>query len=114
MGNPSWTGRLYLEELGVEDPTWESLDTKVRATMSKHTQAEAEKNKDLVKALEDRRDEMKMESPPSLITGRQLLLLVRQFYQIHANEKTQFELSALMDLGYPGDERMAPFKRRWN
>ena len=49
------------EELGIEDVSKESLDAKIRVAMSKHMQStEAEKNKELVSALEDRRDKLKM------------------------------------------------------
>ena len=64
--------------------------------------------------LVKRRDELKKAMPPQQVTGRQLLYVVRTFYQIHDKERVQFELSTLMDLEYPGDAQMGKFKDHWD
>ena len=116
----AWIARVEqddttFEDLGMVEPHRESLDAKIRVSMSKHTTGhEAEKNRELVSTLVKRRDELKKAMPPTQITGRQLLFVVRKFYQIHEKERVQYELSSLMDLDYPGDAQMGPFKDRWD
>ena len=106
---------VTFDELGAVSPQFESLDAKIRMALSKHTTGhEADKNKELVSTLTKRRDELRRATVPRQIRGRQLLLLVRQFFRIDDNERVQFELSALMDLEYPGDANMGTFKDQWD
>merc|ERR1712127_503146 len=83
--------------------------------MSKHaTGNEAERTKELVSSIAKRRDELKKADPPRQITGRQILWVVRKYFQVHDNERVQFELAALMELEYPGDANLGKFKDRWD
>ena len=101
------------EELGNVLPQWVSLDAKIRVAMTRHTTgSHAEQHKELVSNLTRRRDELKRASMPTQISGRQLLWIVRHYFQIHEKERVQYELSALIQLEYPGDSQMGPFKDR--
>ena len=103
------------EELGVVSTETHSLDAKIRVSLSKHmTGSEAERNRELVSSLTKRRDELRKADSPMQIRGRQLIYLIRQFYQIDDAQRVSFELSALMDLEYPGDSNMGPFKDQWD
>jgi len=51
---------------------------------------------------------------PKQISGLQIIFLVRSFYRVHDTEKVSFELSALMELEYPGDANMGWFKDRFD
>ncbi len=57
---------------------------------------------------------MRREAMPRQIRGLQLLFLIRAFYRVDAEEHTSFELTALMETEYPGDDKMAEFKHRWD
>ena len=93
----------------------ESLDTRLRAGITKHlTGPDAEKSRELVTCLRMKRDELRRASPPRQVRGRQLLWLVRNFYRIQDDVHTSFELSALMDIEYAGDAKLAEFKSRWD
>ena len=120
----AWIAKLLqdsttFEELGNIPPQHQSLDDKIRAAMSKHMAGHvAESNKELVSALQKRRDELRKPASPAAmpvqITGVQLILLVRQFFRIHDGERVQYELSTLMDLAYPGDAKLGWFKDKWD
>ena len=114
----AWVARVEqddctFDEVGIVPDEFLGLDAKIRVGMTKHTTGpEAEKNKELVSTLLKRRDELKKAAPPRQVTGLQLLWLVKSFYQIHVNERVQFDLVAFMELEYPGDAEMGWFKRR--
>ncbi len=94
---------------------FKTLDAKLRSGISKHINGtESGRNAELVSSLQRRRDELRKGNVPRQIRGRQLLYTVRQFYGIRPNEHISFELSALMDLEYPGDAKLPEFKDRWD
>jgi hypothetical protein len=48
------------------------------------------------------------------MTGRQLVLIVRQYFEVRQDERITYDLSDLMDLTYPGDHAMEYFVERWD
>ena len=99
------------EELGQIPLKHRSIDAKIRANISKQMAGQqAESNKELVSFLLKRRDELKKADVPKQITGLQLVYLVRRFFQINEKDRVQYELSALMNLTYPGDAKLGWFK----
>ena len=116
----AWVTSVELDDTSFDDLSavpaeFRSLDSKIRMALSKHTTgSEADKAKELVSTLVKKRDELRKARIPRQITGIQLMFLVKQFYRIDANKQVQFELSALMDLAYPGDAQLGPFKDKWD
>ena len=48
------------------------------------------------------------------MTGRQLVLIVRQYFEVRQDEKITYDLSDLIDLSYPGDHAVEHFAERWD
>jgi hypothetical protein len=48
------------------------------------------------------------------MTGRQLVLIVRQYFEVRQDEKITYDLSDLIDLSYPGDHALEHFAERWD
>jgi len=46
--------------------------------------------------------------------GRQLLHIIRSFYEIQPEEKDMFDLKVLWDLQYWGDAKLHPWKSHWD
>ena len=114
-----WIVRVEAESCKFDElydsSEFKSLDAKLRSGISKHINGtETGRNAELVSSLQRRRDELRKDNVPRQIRGRQLLYAVRQFYGIRPNEHISFELSALMDLEYPGDAKLPEFKDRWD
>ena len=62
-----------------------------------------------------KREELKRRASPKQITGRQLVWVVRQFFNVDdGNRKASFELSTLLAISWPGDAKLAQFKDRWD
>ena len=59
-------------------------------------------------------EELKRAALRRQIKGRQILLLVRQFYEVKKDRRIQLELSNLMEVSYPGDGQLAQFKQSWD
>ena len=113
----AWVSRVEddsatFDDFGRVAPEWVSLDAKIRSGLTKYLVGkDAEKeNKELVSYTLKRRDELRKAAVPRQITGLQIIFLVKSFYRVHDTEKVSFELSALMELEYPGDGNMAVFK----
>ena len=117
----SWIARIEaddvsFDELGIRDTSMASLDAKLRSAITKHTVGgEAVKSADLVSKLTAKREELKRASTPRQITGRQLILVVRRFFQVDdGNRKASFELSTLLAIAWAGDKMLGQFKDRWD
>ena len=41
-----------------------------------------------------------------------MIYIIRYFYKIGQGETIQYELSALMELTFPGDDKLGPWKDR--
>ena len=52
--------------------------------------------------------------PKRQIKGRQIVLLVRQFFEVKEDRRIQYELTNLLDVKYSGDARMSQFKYSWD
>ena len=59
-------------------------------------------------------EELKRAMPRRQIKGRQLILLIRRFYEVKKDRRIQYKLTNLLDVTYPGDARMAQFKSSWD
>ena len=86
---------VNFEELGVTVPEFASLDSKLRAALTKNTSgSDAEKHKDLVDViLAKAEEELKGAMPRRQIKGRQLILLIRRFYEVKKDRRIQYELA---------------------
>ena len=51
---------------------------------------------------------------PKQITGLQYLWVIKHYFRIHDDERVTYELSALMNLEYPGDAKLGTFKDHWD
>ena len=71
-------------------------------------------NDKLISRLHKRRDELRQADDPVQITGLQMIHVIRDFFRIGAGETVQYELGALMELSYPGDAKLGPWKDRWD
>ena len=109
---------ITFEQLAIIAAEFKSLDSKIRAGVSKHlVGAEAEKHKDLVSVLCKRRDELREpggEAMPKQITGLQYLWVIKHYFRIHDDERVTYELSALMNLEYAGDAKLGSWKNQWD
>ena len=52
--------------------------------------------------------------PRRQIKGRQIVLLVRQFFEVKEDRRIQYEVTNLLDVTYSGDARMSQFKYSWD
>ena len=52
--------------------------------------------------------------PPKPLKGRQVLHLVKTFFEVDADQGLTFELTSLIDLQYGGDAKLAPWKSHWD
>ena len=58
--------------------------------------------------------ELKRAPPKMQIKGRQIVLLIRRFFEVKKDRRIQYELTNLLDLTYPGDARMTQVKLAWD
>jgi hypothetical protein len=89
------------------------LDAKLRAGISTHITGEAAEKLPLVAMIVARQEEYE-ETHDRPMTGRQLVLIVRQYFEVRQDERITYDLSDLMDLTYPGDHAMEYFAERWD
>ena len=101
-------------DLGITAPEFASLDAKLRAALSKHTTGDSVQGKELVNVILGKAEELKRAMPRRQIKGRQILLLIRRFFEVKQDRRIQYELSNLLDLSYPGDKKLAQFKYAWD
>ena len=52
--------------------------------------------------------------PKQQIKGRQIVLLVRQFFEVKEDRRIQYEFTNLLDVKYSGDARMSQVKYSWD
>ena len=52
--------------------------------------------------------------PKRQIKGRQIVTLVRQFFEVKEDRRIQYELTNLLGVKYSGDARMSQFKYSWD
>jgi hypothetical protein len=90
-----------------------ALDAKLRAGISTHITGEAAEKVPLVAMIVARQEEYE-ETHDRPMTGRQLVLIVRQYFEVRQDERITYDLSDLMDLTYPGDHAMEYFAERWD
>ena len=95
------------DELGVATPEFLSLDSKLRTTIMRTTD-NAEADKQLVNAIMARSEELKKSMPKRQIKGRQIVLLIRQFFEVKEDSRIQYELTNLLDVTY------SQFKYSWD
>ena len=69
---------------------------------------------ELVSKLNAKREELKRASTPRQITGRQLASVIRTYFRVDDAQVTTFELTALLNITYPGDARLGQFKDKWD
>jgi hypothetical protein len=99
-----------LREPGVGNA---ALDAKLRAGISTHITGEAAEKVPLVAMIIARQEEYE-ETHDRPMTGRQLVLIVRQYFEVRQDERITYDLSDLMDLTYPGDHAIEHFAERWD
>jgi hypothetical protein len=90
-----------------------ALDAKLRAGISTHVTGEAAEKLPLVAMIIARQEEYE-ETHDRPMTGRQLVFVVRQYFEVRQDERITYDLSDLMDLTYPGDHAMEYFLERWD
>ena len=88
---------VTFDELGRHQGE-QSLDSKIRAALLKYTVGDSrEKHSDLCDAIAARMQELKEANTPSMIRGRQILMIIRDFYAVREAKKITYELSNLFD-----------------
>ena len=90
-----------------------SLDAKLRAALTKNA-ASTDNDKQLVNTILARSEELKRAMPRRQIKGRQIVLLVRQFFEVKEDRRIQYEITNLLDVTYSGHARMSQFKYSWD
>ena len=70
------------EELAITTPEFESLDAKLRAALTKFAPGDADRPKEVMQAILAKSEELKRAMPKRQIKGRQIVLLVRQFFEV--------------------------------
>ena len=101
------------DELGVTIPEFVSLDAKLRAALTKNA-ASTDNDKQLVNTILAKSEELKRAMPRRQIKGRQIVLLIRQFFEVKEDRRIQYEVTNLLDVTYSGDARMSQFKHSWD
>ena len=105
---------ITFQDLGSADDH-KSLDAKIRASLMRYTTGpEAEKVKDLIDEILMQSKGMIQAKPPTQIRGRQILHIIRTFYDFKNAKRMTFELRTLMELPYWGDGKLATWKRHWD
>jgi hypothetical protein len=99
-----------LREPGVGNA---ALDAKLRAGISTHITGEAAEKIPLVAMIISRQEENE-ETHDRPMSGRQLVLIIRQYFEVRQDERITYDLSDIMDLTYPGDNAMEYFAERWD
>ena len=99
-----------LREPGVGNA---ALDAKLRAGISTHITGEAAEKIPLVAMIIARGRSMKRPHDRPMF-GRELVLIVRQYFEVRQDERITYDLSDLIDLTYPGDHAMEYFAERWD
>jgi hypothetical protein len=99
-----------LREPGVGNA---ALDAKLRAGISTHITGEAAEKIPLVAMIISRQEEYE-ETHDRPMSGRQLVLIIRQYFEVRQDERITYDLSDIMDLTYPGDNAMEYFAERWD
>jgi hypothetical protein len=90
-----------------------ALDAKLRVGISTHITGEAAEKLPLIAMIIARQEEYE-ETHDRPMSGRQLALIVRQYFEVRQDEKITYDLSDLMDLTYPGDHAIEHFADRWD
>jgi hypothetical protein len=101
------------EALGIPGAGFSSLDAKLRAGISSYITGEAAEKLPLVAMIIARQEEYE-ETNDKPMTGRQLVMLIRQYFEVRQDEKITYDLSDLMDLVFPGDHAIESFADRWD
>ena len=103
------------DELGAVLPEFSSLDAKLRAALTgQDSHGNTGRQKELGCIILAKSEELKRAMPRRQIRGRQIVLLVRQFFEIKEDRRIQYELTNLLDIKYPGDAKMSSFKYAWD
>ena len=101
------------EELATTTPELISRDAKLRAALTKNASGDADRPKEVMLAILAQSEELKRAMPRKQIKGRQIVLLVRQYFEVKEDRRIQYELTNLLDVKYSGDARMSQFKYSW-
>ena len=70
------------EELAITTPEFASLDAKLRVALTKFAPGDADRPKEVMQAFLAKSEELKRAIPKRQIKGRQIVLLVRQFFEV--------------------------------
>ena len=70
--------------------------------------------KEVMQAILAKSEELKRAIPKRQIKGRQIVRLVRQFFEVKEDRRIQYKLTNLLDVKYSGDARMSQFKYSWD
>ena len=90
-----------------------SLDTKLRTALSKLTTGDSfQKNRELCDMILSKTEELQLQG--RLIAGRQMLHIVRPFYEVRDNKRITFDLRSVMDDVWLGDAKLAQWKNHWD
>ena len=89
-------------------PEFMSLDAKLRAALTKNA-ASSDNDKQLVNTILAKSEELKWAMPRRQIQGRQIVLLVRQFFEVKEDKRIQYEATNLLDVTYSGDARTVSY-----
>jgi len=115
----SWIWRLREPDIKYEDlrsPESEpTLDEKLRHAITRQMGTEAGKKVPaLVSEIEQAIDTEFTQVPPTQPSGRQLLHVIKTFYEVKAERRDWFEMRHLHELVYWGDNFLTEWKRHWN
>ena len=91
-----------------------SLDDKIRAALLKNqTGAGYAKHKTLMDMIRAKAKTMRRVDG-STIRGRQMLIVIKNFYAVVADEKVSFDITALVDYKWQGDDVLPEWKIHWD
>ena len=92
-----------------------SLDAKLRTGLMKFTNGDhSGRLKELIDSILSKAEEQMQATPPRQIKGRQILFLIREFFQVNAGKRVTFELRSLIEINYWGDANLAAWKAKWD
>ena len=83
------------DELAISTPEFTSLDAKLRSALTKFAPGDGDRPKEVMQAILARSEELKRAMPKKQIKGRQIVLLVRHFFEVKEDRRIQYELTNL-------------------
>ena len=108
-----WQDDATFTSLADSGPRFMSLDSKLRAALTKYITGDvANKHRELADEITKATDRAQHRKIP--LRGRQILYIIRTFYQIDSEKRIQYSMHNLMSIEYPGDAQMSKFLRSWD